>query len=249
MGILAQCYVHTGKLDLAVQLFDETIKLRKGRLGLNDPDTYSLMNNLAQAYITIGKPDLAVSLHEKVLKFRADRLGHEDPGTLRSLNNLAVACCLAKQGEKAVPLFAEWIGIRRKVAKMDDPIFARQLAQVSLVLLNANQYSASEIYLRECLTILKKSEPDLWFTFHTESMLGQCLLAQKDYTHAKELLFLGYKGMKAREKNIPLERRAYLNDALDRLILFHVETNQPEEAAKLHKLRISEVAPTPHSVK
>ena len=63
-------------------LFEETLKLRKAKLGPEHPDTLFSMNNLALAYQAAGKPDLALPLFEETLKLKKAKLGPEHPDTL-----------------------------------------------------------------------------------------------------------------------------------------------------------------------
>ncbi len=90
MNNLAWAYQAAGKLDLALPLFEETLKLSKAKLGPDHPDTLISMNNLARAYQAAGKLDLALPLFEETLKLRKAKLGPEHPDTLTSMNNLAV---------------------------------------------------------------------------------------------------------------------------------------------------------------
>ena len=56
MSNLALGYEAAGKLDLALPLYEETLKLRKAVLGPEHPDTLTSMNNLAVGYCkTAGK--------------------------------------------------------------------------------------------------------------------------------------------------------------------------------------------------
>ena len=48
MNNLATGYQAAGKLDLALPLFEQTLKLRKAKLGPDHPDTLTSMNNLAR---------------------------------------------------------------------------------------------------------------------------------------------------------------------------------------------------------
>jgi eukaryotic-like serine/threonine-protein kinase len=47
MNNLALAYHDAGKRDLALPLFEETLKLSKAKLGPEHPDTLHSMNNLA----------------------------------------------------------------------------------------------------------------------------------------------------------------------------------------------------------
>ena len=46
MGNLALAYQKVGKLDLALPLYEETLKIQKAKLGLDHPNTLITMNNL-----------------------------------------------------------------------------------------------------------------------------------------------------------------------------------------------------------
>ena len=77
------------------------------------------------------------------------------------------------------------------------------LAQIGLGLLQQKKWTEAEPLLRESLAIREKTQPDVWTTFNTKSLLGGALLGQKKYAEAEPLLLAGYEGMKQREKTIP----------------------------------------------
>jgi len=237
MNNLALGYQAAGKLDQALPLYEETLKLSKAKLGADHPDTLNSMHNLAGGYKEAGKLDQALPLYEETLKLQKAKLGADHPDTLLSMGSLGKAYCDAKQGEKATPLLLEFIAGERKRAPKDDPRFAGLLAQVSLDLLRCEQFAPAEELLRECLAIREMKEPDAWTTFNTMSMLGGALLGQKKYADAEPLLLKGYEGMKTREKSIPKGAETSIPEALDRLIQLYEATNKPEEAKKYRELR------------
>ena len=51
---LAGVYQAAGNLDLALPLFEQTLKLQRAKLGAEHPDTLLTMNNLAVAYMNKG---------------------------------------------------------------------------------------------------------------------------------------------------------------------------------------------------
>ena len=103
------------------------------------------------------------------------------------------------------------------------------------------KYSEAEPLLRESLAIREKTQPDVWTTFNTKSLLGGALLGQKKYTDAELLLVRGYEGMTQHEKSITGTGKLCLPEALDRLILLYTETNKPEEVKRRQgeKIRIT----------
>jgi eukaryotic-like serine/threonine-protein kinase len=82
-------YQFSGKLDLAVPLFEKALTLRKARLGPEHPATISSMNDLALAYSRAGKLDLALPLFVETLKLQKEKRGPEDVDTLSTMDGLA----------------------------------------------------------------------------------------------------------------------------------------------------------------
>ncbi len=120
--------------------------------------------------------------------------------------------------------------------------------------MKCDQHAAAEEFLLECLDIREKTQPDVWTTFNTQSMLGGALLGQKKYADAEPLLLKGYDGMKAREKTIPPTGNIRIPEALDRLIELYTATNKPDEVKKWLTERAKyplpqEVAPMPREKK
>jgi len=99
-------------------------------------------------------------------------------------------------------------------------------------LLQAKAFTEAEPLLRECLAIREKTQPDLWTTFNTQSLLGGALLGQKKYAEAEPLLLAGYEGMKQREKSIPPQGATRIPEALDRLLDLCTATSWPDEVKK-----------------
>jgi serine/threonine protein kinase len=113
MNSLAQAYWEARKLDLALPLFAETLKLTKAKLGPEHPLTLTSMNNLASTYQAAGKRDLALPLFAETLKLRKAHLGPEHPDTLATMNNLAGAYHDAGKLGLAVPLLEETLKVRK----------------------------------------------------------------------------------------------------------------------------------------
>ena len=97
MNNLARSYAMAGQIDRALQLFGETLELRKAKLGPDHPDTLMSMNNLAASYIQAGQIDRAFRLFRETLELRKAKLGPDHPDTLMSMNNLAVSYIQAGQ--------------------------------------------------------------------------------------------------------------------------------------------------------
>ena len=104
-----------------------------------------------------------------------------------------------------------------------------------MVLLERKKWTEAEPLLRECLAIRAKTQPDVWLTFNTQSMLGGALLGQKKHADAEPLLLAGYEGMKQREKTIPPQGGMRIPQAIERLVQLYEATGNADEAAKWRK--------------
>ncbi len=65
MSNLASSYHAAGQNDRALKLFEETLALRKAKLGPDHPDTLRSMNNLAVSYYAAGQNDRALKLSRR----------------------------------------------------------------------------------------------------------------------------------------------------------------------------------------
>ena len=88
---LAGAYHDAGKLDEAINLFEQSFKECARILGPHHPNTLTSRNDLAGAYHDAGKLDEAITLLEQTLKDSEDLLGPHHPDTLTTHSNLASA--------------------------------------------------------------------------------------------------------------------------------------------------------------
>jgi tetratricopeptide (TPR) repeat protein len=143
MNNLALVYLAAGRVDLALPLFEETLKLHKAEFGPDHADTLATMNNLAGAYLAAGKQDLALPLFEETLKIRKVSLGPDHPDTLGSIKNLEVVRYLAAANERYRAKLAE-LGPKH----IDTLLARRDLAQAHMDVKNLD---AAEPILVEVL--------------------------------------------------------------------------------------------------
>jgi len=101
--------------------------------------------------------------------------------------------------------------------------------------LKQQKYAEAEPPIRECLAIREKMQPDSWLTFNAKSLLGGCLLGQKQFARAEPLLLAGYQGMKQREAKIPARGKIRWTEALERLVQLYDAWGKKDEADKWRK--------------
>jgi eukaryotic-like serine/threonine-protein kinase len=107
MNNLALGYQANGKVDLALPLFEETLKVEKAKLGADHPHTLSAMNNLAWAYHQLKRLDQAIALLEMAVKGQEKVLGRQHPNTLVTVGNLGMTYTEAGRPKEAIPLLEE----------------------------------------------------------------------------------------------------------------------------------------------
>lgn len=270
---LAGVYQRTQKLDKAIPLMAEILKLRKSRLGPDHPETVEITNALAQAYLQMNQFDQALPLFEQVLKSQEAKNGRSHPETRTMIANLGAMYLKADRFKEAIPLLEECqvnllllqayakVGENTKFVKIVQAAsaearslapdgglqLASNLAVVGLHLLKLEKWSEAEPLIRESLDIREKLQPNDWSTFNAKSMLGGALLGQKKYTEAEPLLVQGYEGMKQNLKTIPELGKDRFKEALDRLINLYAATNKSSELEKwqIERANYPEVAPMP----
>ena len=246
MNNLAAQYGSLKQLDKSIPLFEETLKLREAKLGRDHPDTLSTVGNLGVNYKDAGRLKEAIPLLEEA--YRAAKMYPE----LQFVGpRLLDAYAKAGENAKLANLLQEQLADARKTLPKDSPQLAGTFAPIGLSLLEHKQWTEAEPLLRECLAIREKTQPDIWSTFNTQSMLGGALLGQKKYADAEPLLVAGYEGMKAREKSIPPQGKVRLPEALDRLSELYTVTNKPDEVTKwrAERAKYPSIAPPPREKK
>ena len=122
---------------------------------------------------------------------------------------------------------------------------SQALADLAAERLGEQNYKEAEQLYRECLTIREEVRPELWTTFDTRSLLGVCLLGQKDYAGAEPYLLSGYEGLKQRAEKIPPANQACLTEALQRLVDLYSAWQKQAEADRWRKeLELRAAPPT-----
>ncbi len=121
MNNLALGYGVAGKMDLALPLLKENLKLSIAKLGADHPDTLTSMNNLAMGYKAAGKLDLALPLFKETLKLRKAQLDADHPDTLMSMGNLAEGYRAAGKLDLALPLYEEALKLMKASQGIDHP--------------------------------------------------------------------------------------------------------------------------------
>jgi serine/threonine protein kinase len=232
---LALAYRADAKLPQAIALFEQLRHAQLKRLGPDHPHTLTTLNNLAWTYRCAGDGTEAIALYEQVREARIRKLEADQQDAFLTLIDLADTYALAGNLEQALRLHhqAALAIEKRKFVHPDAAWIVRSLSAVHEEL---KQYEAAEVWRRKWLVVVKdQAGPDSVAYAEDLAALGANLLQQKKYADAEPLLLRGYEGMKTREREIPLQSRACLTEAVEGLVQLYDAWGRTDEAGKWRK--------------
>jgi eukaryotic-like serine/threonine-protein kinase len=225
MSNLAASYWSMKRLDQSIPLFEEALKRQERKLGRRHPETLMTLANLGVNYSDAGRPKDAIAAYEEV-----HRASAAAPALQWVESPLLEAYAKSNERDKAFDL------IKKRLARVrqtpGDPQIAGTLASIGMAQLTLKEWKDAEKTLSECLSIRRKTQPETWSTFNTQSLFGAALLGQKKYAEAEPVLLNAYEGLKQREASIPSHSKERLYDALDRLIELYIVTKKPDDVRK-----------------
>ena len=182
MNNLAFGYRVAGKVDLALPLYEEALKLQKTRLGPDHPSTLSTMNNLASGYWAAGKRGLAVPLFEETMKLMMVKLGSDHQDTLVSKNNLAFVYTAVGKLDLALQLLENVSGAEEETRRRP-PSYADDHGQPRVGLSESGNLKFVIPLYEETLTLMKaKLGADHPSTLTAKSNLANGYLAASNST-------------------------------------------------------------------
>jgi tetratricopeptide (TPR) repeat protein len=180
MSNLAEAYRNAGKVELAMPLQKETLKLSKAKLGPDHPDVVVMMNNLATAYWSLKQLDESIPLFEELLRVQEQKLGRSNPVSQGIVANLGSNYLDAGRFEEAIPLLEE----AHRFSKTFPPLAWVESRVFSAYLL-AGETNKAAALLDDCRNRLPKNSPQLAQLLSSGS---RSLLEAGDYAQAELLL-------------------------------------------------------------
>lgn len=235
MNNLALAYKDAGKLDLSLPLQEDVLRRMTTQLGPDHNFTISALNNVADAYRDLGKLEQALPLYQQAATaVEKRRFAHENAD--RIVDALAHCYWDLNQLDQALIWRHKWLAVLKERGEADSIAYAVQLESLAALLKGQKMWSEVEPLIHESLAIRQSKKPDAWTTFQAQCNLGSVLLWQKRYADAEPLIVNGYAGMKARENQIPPEKRENSTFVLRQLVQLYEEWGKPDEAEKWRKL-------------
>jgi hypothetical protein len=132
-----------GEPAVTLPLIERALKLRRGMLGEQHPDTLTSARRLALNLRALGQYEAARRLNEDTLARSRRVLGEEHPDTLTSANHLALDLWALRQYEAARRLVEEILARRRRVQGEEHPDTLASSNNLAANLRGLGQYEAA----------------------------------------------------------------------------------------------------------
>jgi tetratricopeptide (TPR) repeat protein len=235
---LAILLIDQNRLAEAEPLLREALEIRRGALPAESLSRASTLFELGRLLQAQNRLEEAEPLFRETLRIHRAGFPAGHPDIAIDLNSLAILIDLNRLDE-AEPLLREALEIDRAVLPAGHLNLAVSLYNLGRLLHAQNKFDEAEPLFREALESVKgtKHFDHHWVTWNARSLLGGVLLGQNRLAEAEPLLLEGYRGMKDRETEIPPGSRAFIPQALERLVrLYQAMGNQAEAEAWRIKL-------------
>ena len=182
MHNLALSYANSGRLDEALTLREEVLRLRRKVNGPEHPDTIKALSALASSYGDAGRLDDAVKLREEVLPLCRRVLGPEHPDTLQALGNLSVSYAVTGRRNDALKLQQEMLPLFRKAEGPEHPDTLRAMKLLAYSYADAGRREEALKMREEVLSLCRKTlGPG-----HSETLLAASLVAQSYFASHRQ---------------------------------------------------------------
>ena len=228
-----------GDIDGAEALLKQSLELNIKTRGADHPNTAVNLHDLGLIAASRGDYLGAESGFRQALGLQRQALGDSHPVMAATLNNLGRA--LREQGryDEAADAVQEALTISRGAFGNDHQLVAIYAINLASIQLARNQPAAAEGLLREGLRIRSRApgivpvrrrtvREDDWSLGATRSLLGACLLAERRYPEAEDMLLDARRQLEVLPASV---RGAEMKVAIARLIELYVAWGKPDRAA------------------
>ena len=181
-------YRDQGRYSEAEPLYQESLDIRRERLGDRHPVVAASLNNLAELYRDQGRYGKAEPLYYESLNILRERLGDRHPDVAQSLNNLAALYEIQGHYDEAESRFQESLDIWREQLGERHPDVARSLNNIAVLYVSQGRYGEAESRFQESLDIwreqLGESHPNIARGLNS---LASLYMAQGRFLEAESL--------------------------------------------------------------
>jgi len=145
-----------GQYSVAESLLVRVLSIYEQHLGVEHPDTATILNNLSSLYMAQDKYEQAEPHIVRAISIREEQLGVEHPDTARSLHNLAFLYFVQDKYEQAVPHIVRAISIQEEQLGAEHPDTARSLCMMAFIYNKQGNHEQAELLYRRALRVFVK---------------------------------------------------------------------------------------------
>ncbi len=199
-------------------------------LGEQRPDTIRAIANLGFAYQANKQPQMAIAELELACNGLVEREFRHEFST-KIVNELISSYEKIGNHEREEYWLRLWSKAQSTTYGKDSSEHANVLAALAHNLIRQRKWSDAEPSCRECLTIRRRTIPQSWLVYNTQSMLGEVLYNLKQLERAESELRVAADGLLKHKHQIPPAAQDRVREAVNRLIMvYEVLDNKPEVA-------------------
>ena len=186
-----------GNLEEAERQYREALRITRALQGERLPAYASGLSNLANVLHSLGRRDDARDAYARALALRLELLGDDHPDL--TFTEINYSQLLGEIGEVGQALAMASRAVRRVDAyPPTHPLVAAAILARGVAHLGMGDAAAAERDVRDALTRRRQALPQgHWLIANTESLLGECLLAQGRTAEARPLLESSYEKLLA----------------------------------------------------
>ncbi len=146
LDVLSAIYVAQSKFAEAEPLYKRQYEILKIRLGPNDQETVTVMNNLSLVYKDLGRYSEAESLLQEQLRIVEKEAGSDSEEVIATLHNLSDIYIAQKQYAQAEPVLKRVLAAYETKFGKDDPLLADLLGEMDELYQKLGQQQEASIF-------------------------------------------------------------------------------------------------------
>jgi WD40 repeat protein/serine/threonine protein kinase len=150
--LYAAARMHTGqggRPDLALPMLVEIARVKKAKLGPDDPETLEAMDSLGHLQWRLRQFDKAITVFEEIVKIGEAKSGRDSREVQDALDNIGNIHWFTGQHEKAIPFFEEVFKVREAKLGRSDVQTLRAMGELGSVCIRTR--------LKEALPLLEEA--------------------------------------------------------------------------------------------
>ncbi len=221
---LAMFKQEVGEVEAAEPLMREALAIASHELGREHRVIAGGLYNLATLLVEREDLEAAEPLLREALELHRKLFGPQHQAVANDLTALAGILRQRSEYQEARELLTEALAMHRRVLRPGHPDLVTSLLGMGRLQIAAGEANQAEPLLQEALQIQMQAAPEHWRTAEIQSVLGECLAAQRRFDEAEPLLLASYQGIREKKG----DRSSTTREALARVVRAYEDWDKPQ---------------------